>query len=124
MTREELADRVAALINAQGDYVAKAWRGGDRVRVYLKEDRGRKGMRELGFAEVELGGSLRLNEVEFKLRYHRELLAAILALPAAQAEEAIPRTPRTPEASKDEDIRQFEASERCLDAAECSRELG
>lgn len=130
MTRTELANKVAAVLNATADYRGKFWSKGGNVRVYLTADSGgKKGWQEKGFAEVRPDGVLVLgSEVEFAIRYDKAILAQLKSLEAVAAEpEAMPvpaAAPTKAAVAGDETVDQFERSERAAFARESAREVG
>lgn len=130
MTRTELANQAAAVLNATSDHKGKVWIKNGAVRVYLTSDSGgKKGWQDKGFAEVRPDGVLVLgSSVEFALRYDKVVLAQLKALEAvAAAPEAMPApmaAPAKAAAAGDETVDQFERSERATFARESAREIG
>lgn len=55
--RVDIAERVAAVINADGAAEAQVWTGGDRVRVYVSR-RLSRGRQEMGHITVRDDGTL------------------------------------------------------------------
>jgi hypothetical protein len=129
MTRLELANQIAALINANEDLGAKVWTKNGRVRAYVtKNTGGKRGWIDTGFCEITAAGSVEFcGKVEFELRIlGRVELEAIKAMPAAEA-EALPEVTANraaATASRDEDVEQFERSHRTIEARESGREIG
>jgi hypothetical protein len=58
MTRIDAAEAIAKLINAEENYGARLWTSGNKVRLYLKLDGGRKGWIDNGFVDLAADGTV------------------------------------------------------------------
>ncbi len=114
ITRTEAAYQIQAALDAAG-YDARVWTGGNAVRVYVKDGRQR---RPLGHIEMLYDGraSPSLSRQKGDVMGH---------VPEMEVEPFVPAPREQVERSyQDEDVAQFERSERATGASEAAREEG
>jgi hypothetical protein len=61
MTRIDAAEAIAEIINAEDNYGARVWEAGNKVRIYLKLNTGRKGWIDNGHIEFATNGTVAVN---------------------------------------------------------------
>lgn len=61
MTRIDAAEAIAGIINEHDTYSARLWTAGNKVRLYLKLDTGRKGWADNGFIDFASNGAVVVN---------------------------------------------------------------
>jgi hypothetical protein len=121
VTRLDAAAQIAIAVETDG-YTASAWApegesGPVRVYVTIPAANWKKKARKIGFVSVEKDGTFTSN-LEIQSGRIMGLLpslevSSVISRPAISAKPEIPQ---------DEDVRQFEASQRATAAAESARE--
>lgn len=123
LTRSEAASQVAATLEAAG-YSASAWEGGPCVRVYVKQvelkSKGRRKVTDCGYLEITDAGEISTEHTARQAGTIRSLIGDLEIAPATvQAVQPVAANGQ----QADEDVAQFERSQRAIASQEASREI-